>query len=125
MTINSNDTKKSRTYYVTYPGNENHSYKIPGKKIIKTGIYNDLENPQDYVHKRYMKGSPLLASGRVSKITFNKMYEIEQNVLYNLKKEWKSYMREHFIISEYEERKFVDHVKNLYDYFTNNRHLLT
>lgn len=124
MTINSKDTKKSRTYYVTYPGDENHSYKIPDKIIIKTGIYNDLENPQDYVNKRY-KGSPLLASGRVSKITLKKMYAIEQNVLYNLKKEWKSYMREHFIISEDEGREFVDRVKYLYDYFTNNRHLLT
>ena len=112
------------SYYVTYPGCENHSYHVEGKIIIKTGIYKGVKNPQDYVNMRY-KASPLLAHGRISKINFNKMYLIEQNVLYNLKKEWKPYMKEHFIISNSEESAFIDRVNYLYDYFNNNRHLLT
>jgi hypothetical protein len=73
-----------------------------------------------------MKGSPLLASGRIPKITAEGMYEIEQKVLDYLKKKWEKqpHKREHFIISEDEEDEFVGDVRRLYDYYTDNRHLL-
>jgi hypothetical protein len=133
---------KMPSYYVTYPGCENHSYHVDGKIIIKPGVYNGVENPQAYVNRRYM-ASPLLKSGRIPNISFDKMKFIETCVLDNLKigRNWyikrgkpesresgwikQPLKKEHFIISDCEESQFVNDVVLLYDYFTKNKHILS
>ncbi len=122
MKSNNNDYNKiSRSWYCTRPGDENHSYTIPGFIFMKPGIYNSLENPQHYVNRRYMK-SELFASGRVSKVTKKGMEAIETKVLECLEDAgWIKIKREHFIISKDKEHVFASHVKSLYDYFTIKR----
>ena len=109
------------SYYVTYPGFENHYFQGTGKVSIKVGICGGKKNGQKYVNGRY--GQSRLHLYKYKKlIGIQRMEIIEAQVLSALvqlgyrKQHGK---KEHFIIPDEknEHLKFVNHVSQLYERF--------
>jgi hypothetical protein len=112
-------TRSGSSVYVTYPGYENHSLNMPGKKSIKVGICQGNPDGQAYVNKRYGQ-SRLHSCMYKRRVDFDTMKMVERRVLSKLQA--LGYRRqhgkkEHFIIPNRatERKKFVDHVQALYN----------
>ena len=106
------------SYYIAYPGFENHSLALPGKKTIKVGIFTGKRDGQRYVNGRY--GQSTLHTCSYMPFSFETMKKIERRVLHELQATY-GYRRqhgkkEHFIIRATisERKKFVERVKELY-----------
>ena len=106
------------SFYVTYPGFENHSLALPGHKSIKVGIFKGKHNGQKYVNKRYGQSTLHLCVYKPD-IDFESMKTIEKLVLTGLEEADFSKQhgkREHFIIpnSKTRRKEFVTTVNMLY-----------
>jgi hypothetical protein len=99
-------------YYCCRPGIENHQYRIPGMTIMKLGIYkNDTVHPRDYVNRRYM-ASRLYGYAQFP-VSFDRLKEIEYSILHEIKRKYRGYMREHFIVPTSQVREFARYVKHV------------
>jgi len=106
------------SFYVTYPGFENHSLALPGQKSIKVGIFKSKHDGQTYVNKRYGQSTLHLCKYKPD-IDFESMKEIEKLVLNRLEDAGFSKQhgkKEHFIIhnSKRREKEFIAEVLKLY-----------